>query len=76
MKSSFRRRLLAIAALTLVTCGAAIVTILVLSKMTMEVRMDHARENVTREVGRLQALVEAQDNLLLDRAAPCSRASS
>jgi signal transduction histidine kinase len=61
MKSSFRRRLLAIAALTLVTCGAAIVTILVLSKMTMEVRIDHARENVTREVERVRALVEAQD---------------
>src|ERR1700723_1289948 len=61
MKSSFRRRLLAIAALTLVTCGAAIVTILVLSKMTMEVRIDHARENVAREVERLRTMVEVQD---------------
>lgn len=59
MTGSFRRRLLAIAALTLLACGAAIVAILTLSRMTMEVRIDHARETVTREVERLRAVVEA-----------------
>src|SRR5580692_9094716 len=60
MTGSFRRRLLAIAALTLLACGAAIVAILILSRMTMEVRIDHARENVTREVERLRGVVESQ----------------
>jgi hypothetical protein len=59
MTGSFRRRLLAIAALTLLACGAAIVTILILSRITMEVRIEHARENVTREVERLRGVVEA-----------------
>jgi signal transduction histidine kinase len=58
MRGSFRRRLLAIAALTLLACGAAIVAVLILSKMTMEVRIDHGRENVTREVERLRGVVE------------------
>jgi signal transduction histidine kinase len=61
MTGSFRRRLLAIAALTLLACGAAIVAILILSRMTMEVRIDHARENVTREVERLRGAVEPQE---------------
>jgi signal transduction histidine kinase len=61
MTGSFRRRLLAIATLTLISCGAAITAILILSRMTMEIRIDHARDNVTREVERLRAVIEAQD---------------
>ena len=54
MAGSFRRRLLTIAALTALACGAAITAILFLSRTTMQERTAHARENVTREVGRLR----------------------
>ena len=53
MAGSFRRRLLAIAALTVLACGAAITAILFLSRTTSDERREHARENVTREVERL-----------------------
>ena len=54
MRSSFRGRLLAIAALTLIVCGAAITAILFLARATAEERATHARENVNREVERLR----------------------
>jgi signal transduction histidine kinase len=59
MASSFRRRLLAIAALTVVACGAAIAAILFLSKMTAVERVEHARDNVSREVEALRGVLEA-----------------
>ena len=57
MAGSFRRRLLTIAALTVLACGAAITAILFLSRTTMEERTSHARENVTREVERLRGVL-------------------
>jgi signal transduction histidine kinase len=59
MAGSFRRRLLSIAALTVVVCGAAITAILFLARTTMEERTAHARDNVVREVERMHGLVEA-----------------
>jgi signal transduction histidine kinase len=58
MAGSFRRRLLTIAALTALACGAAIVAILFLARITIEDRTEHARDNVTREVERLRAVLE------------------
>jgi signal transduction histidine kinase len=55
MAASFRRRLLAIAALTVLACAAAIAAILFLARTTGEERAEHDRENVTREVERLGA---------------------
>jgi signal transduction histidine kinase len=54
MDGSFRRRLLTIATLTVLVCGAAITALLFLSRTTREERAAHARENVTREIERLQ----------------------
>ena len=54
MAGSFRRRLLTIAVLTVLVCTGAITAILLLSKITLEERTAHARENVTREIERLQ----------------------
>jgi len=59
MAGSFRRRLLTIAALAVLACGAAIVAILYLSRTTMDERNEHIRENVTREIERLQATLSA-----------------
>jgi signal transduction histidine kinase len=53
MAGSFRRRLFAITALTVLTCAAAITAILFLARTNREVRAEHARENVTREIERL-----------------------
>ncbi len=59
MAGSFRRRLLTIAVLTVLACGAAIMAILYLSRTTMDERTAHARENVTREIERLQGSMAA-----------------
>jgi signal transduction histidine kinase len=59
MAGSFRRRLLTIAVLTVLACGAAIMAILFLSRSTMDERTAHARENVTREIERLQGSMAA-----------------
>jgi signal transduction histidine kinase len=59
MAGSFRRRLLTIAVLTVLACGAAIIAILFLSRATMDERTAHARENVTREIERLQGSMAA-----------------
>jgi signal transduction histidine kinase len=59
MVGSFRRRLIAIAAFTVLACAAAITAILYLARTTMEERTAHARENVTREVERIHGLLEA-----------------
>lgn len=59
MASSFRRRLLALAALTALVCAGAIGAILYLQKTTLDERRAHARENVVREVERLQGVVDA-----------------
>jgi signal transduction histidine kinase len=59
MLGSFRRRLLAIAAFTVIACAAAITAILLLARATMEERSAHARENVTREVERIHGLLDA-----------------
>jgi len=67
MNASFRRRLLAIAALTVIVCGAAITAILLLQQTTLDERRAHARDNVTREVERLRSVV--------DEAPPGLRAS-
>jgi len=53
MAGSFRRRLFAITALTVLLCAAAITALLLLARTTNEVRSEHAREDVTREVERL-----------------------
>jgi signal transduction histidine kinase len=58
MASSFRRRLLAIAALTIVVCGAAVAAILLLAGATEVERIDRARENVVHEVEGLRAVLE------------------
>ncbi|HEY3822715.1 MAG TPA: HAMP domain-containing sensor histidine kinase [Polyangiaceae bacterium] len=57
MAGSFRRRLFAITALTVLACAAAITAILYLARTTHDVRAEHARENVTREVERLSGLL-------------------
>lgn len=49
MTASFRRRLLFIAALTVIVCGAAVVAVLVSARMTLDERVAHARDLVTRE---------------------------
>src|ERR1700690_1223770 len=59
MVGSFRRRLLAIAALTVLACGVAISAILFLARMTLDDRTAHARDNVTREVEHLRGAMEA-----------------
>jgi signal transduction histidine kinase len=59
MAGSFRRRLFTIAALAVLACGAAIVAILYLSRTTMDERNEHVRENVTREIERLQGTLSA-----------------
>ncbi len=59
MAGSFRRRLLTIAVLTVLACGAAILAILLLSRATMDERTAHARENVTREIERLRGSMAA-----------------
>jgi signal transduction histidine kinase len=58
MASSFRRRLIAIAALTVLACGAAIAGLLFIARVTRETRIEHARDNVTREAERLRAVLE------------------
>jgi signal transduction histidine kinase len=50
--------LLAIAALTVIVCGAAITAILLLAQTTLDERRAHARDNVAREVERLRAVVD------------------
>jgi signal transduction histidine kinase len=57
MAGSFRRRLFAITALTVLACAAAIAAILFLASTTNEVRTEHTRENVTREVERLGGML-------------------
>jgi signal transduction histidine kinase len=59
MAGSFRRRLLMIASLAVLACGAALAAILVLSRTATEERTAHARENVGREVERLQCAMAA-----------------
>jgi signal transduction histidine kinase len=54
MAGSFRRRLFAITALTVLACAAAIAALLFLARTTKEVRAEHARENVMREIERLR----------------------
>jgi signal transduction histidine kinase len=68
MRSSFRRRLLVIAALTLLVCGAAIAAISILAQASAEERTEHARENVTREVERLRSSVAAMPRNVRPRA--------
>jgi signal transduction histidine kinase len=58
MASSFRRRLFAIAALTALACGAAIAGLLFIARVTRDTRIEHARDNVTREAERLRAVLE------------------
>jgi signal transduction histidine kinase len=58
MAGSFRRRLLAIAAITAIVCAAAITAILFLARMTLEERTLHARDNVVREVERMRGVLE------------------
>lgn len=58
MASSFRRRLLAIAALNVVFCGAAIAALLLLARATAAEHTAHARDNVLREVEGLRAVLE------------------
>jgi signal transduction histidine kinase len=58
MASSFRRRLLAIAALTVVVGVAAIGALILLSRTTAIERLERARDNVTREVEALRAVLE------------------
>ncbi len=67
MRSSFRRRLLVIAALTLLVCGAAIAAISILAQASAEERTEHARENVTREVERLRSSIAATPKSLRPR---------
>jgi signal transduction histidine kinase len=64
MAGSFRRRLLTIAALAVLACGAAIVAILYLSRTQMEERNEHIHDNVTREVERLQVTVSALPSVM------------
>ncbi|HEX3769207.1 MAG TPA: HAMP domain-containing sensor histidine kinase [Polyangiaceae bacterium] len=59
MASSFRRRLLSIAALTTLVCAAAITAILLLARATAVERVDRARDNVRREVEGLRGVLEA-----------------
>jgi signal transduction histidine kinase len=59
MAGSFRRRLLAIASLTVLVCAAAISAILYLARTTLEERTAYARDNVVREVERMRGVVEA-----------------
>ena len=59
MAGSFRRRLFAIAALTVIVCGAASIAILFLSRMTLDERVAHAHENVVREVERMRGAMTA-----------------
>jgi signal transduction histidine kinase len=58
MASSFRRRLLAIAALNVLVCGAAVAALLLLAKATAADRTQHARDNVLREVEGLRAVLD------------------
>jgi signal transduction histidine kinase len=73
MASSFRRRLLAIAALTVLVCAAAIASILLLARTTNEERTEHDRENVAREVERLCATLAAVPRAERRRREPQSR---
>jgi signal transduction histidine kinase len=73
MAASFRRRLLAIAALTVLACAAAIVAILLLARATNNERTEHDRENVTREVERLGATLAAVPRAERRRREPQSR---
>lgn len=57
MRSSFRRRLLVIAVLTLLVCGAAIAAISLVAQSNVEERTEHARENTMREVERLRSSI-------------------
>jgi signal transduction histidine kinase len=57
MAGSFRRRLFAITALIVLACASAITAILFLARTNHEVRAEHARESVTREVERLAAVL-------------------
>jgi signal transduction histidine kinase len=57
--SSFRRRLLALAALTALVCLGAIAALLYLQQTTLDERRAHARENVVREVERLRGVSRA-----------------
>lgn len=59
MAGSFRRRLLAIAALTVLVCAAAITAILFLARATLDERRAHARDNVVREVERTRGVMAA-----------------
>src|SRR5450759_5409342 len=58
MAGSFRRRLLAIAAFTVLACGAAIIAVLSLGRITIDERTAHARDNVQREVERMRGALE------------------
>jgi signal transduction histidine kinase len=57
--SSFRRRLIALAVLTVLVCLGAIAALLFLQQTTLDERRAHARENVTREVERLRGAADA-----------------
>jgi signal transduction histidine kinase len=72
MAGSFRRRLLAIAALTVMVCAAAIAAILYLARTTLDERTAHVRDNVVREVERTRSVVEAT---AVDERSPRERQS-
>jgi signal transduction histidine kinase len=57
--SSFRRRLIAIAALTVVICAAAMGAILFLARAAADDRAVRARDNVTREVEGMRGVLES-----------------